>query len=89
MDLGFAGWKKDVDAYRWVFEHLDGELSRQAIAILDPQEIALRDYMVEFKIPVLWQEMPVERLKMIAGIDGIKGIFANHGRTHETNPRTR
>jgi hypothetical protein len=32
-----------------------------------------------------FQEMPLERLKMIAGIDGIKGIFANYGRTHEAN----
>jgi len=58
LDLRSLGWKKDVDAYRWAFDHLESNLSRQAVCILDPHEVALRDYLVEFKIPVLWVSGP-------------------------------
>jgi hypothetical protein len=58
LDLRSFGWKKDLDAYRWAFQQLDGQLSHQAIAILAPQEVALRDYLVEFKIPILWISGP-------------------------------
>jgi hypothetical protein len=54
LDLASMGWKKDLEAYRWAFQTLDAQLSRQAIAILDPEEVALRDYLVEFRIPTLW-----------------------------------
>src|SRR5208337_1251566 len=33
-------------------------LSRRAVCILDPHEVALRDYLVEFKIPILWVSGP-------------------------------
>ena len=58
LDLRSFGWKKDLDAYRWAFQQLEGQLSREAIAILAPQEVALRDYLVEFKIPILWISGP-------------------------------
>jgi len=58
LDLRSLAWKKDVDAYRWAFEHLGNGLSRQAVAILDSHEVALRDYLVEFKIPILWVSAP-------------------------------
>ena len=58
LDLRSLGWKKDVDAYRWAFAHLESSLSRQAVCILDPHEVALRDYLVEFKIPILWVSAP-------------------------------
>ncbi len=54
MDLNKMGWKKDIDAYRWAFSELDSRLSRQALAILDSNEVALRDYLVEFNLPVFW-----------------------------------
>lgn len=54
FDLRKMQWKKDLDAYRWAFRELDGSLSRQAITILDPAEVALRDCLVEFKIPTFW-----------------------------------
>ena len=54
LDLHSMHWKKDLDAYRWAFQKLDSQLSRQAVAILDPAETALRDYLVEFKVPILW-----------------------------------
>jgi len=54
LDLRTFGWQKDVEAYRWAFQELGDGLSRRALAILAPQEVALRDYLVEFKIPILW-----------------------------------
>ena len=58
MDLRQFNWKNDIDAYRWAFASLDAQLSRSAVAILAPEEIALRDYLVEFRIPILWISGP-------------------------------
>jgi len=58
LDLRSLSWKKDVDAYRWAFAHLESNLSQRAVCILDPHEVALRDYLVEFKIPILWVSGP-------------------------------
>jgi len=63
MDLRFKGWKKDVDAYRWCYEEIGDQLSRQAVAIFDPHEVAMRDYLVEFKIPILWLSGPQDVAK--------------------------
>lgn len=57
-DLRTLHWKKDVDAYRWAYRELDKDLSRRAIAYLDPYSIGLRDYLTEFKIPILWIAAP-------------------------------
>jgi len=54
LDLRTLGWKKDIDAYRWVYNEIGSALSRKALAILDPKETALRDYLIEFRIPILW-----------------------------------
>jgi hypothetical protein len=58
MDLRLFNWKRDLDAYRWAFAQLEGRLSKDAIAILAPEEVALRDYIVEFRIPILWISGP-------------------------------
>ncbi|MBZ5564596.1 MAG: hypothetical protein LAP13_19530 [Acidobacteriia bacterium] len=58
LDLRTFRWQKDVDAYRWAFQQLGDGLSKQALAILAPQEVALRDYLVEFRIPTLWISGP-------------------------------
>jgi len=60
LDLRTFHWHKDLDAYRWAFQHLGDGLSKQALAILTPQEVALRDYLVEFKIPILWISGPAD-----------------------------
>ncbi len=60
LDLRTLGWKRDIDAYRWAFHALGDDLSRQAIAILAPRETALRDYLVQFRIPILWINGPNE-----------------------------
>ena len=58
IDLRYMGWKKDIDAYRWFFKQYQQDLSKRAVAILDPHEVAIRDYLVEFKIPVIWVAGP-------------------------------
>ena len=58
LDLRTMNWGKDVDAYRWAFSELDASLSRKVIAILDPSAVALRDYLVEFQVPILWLSAP-------------------------------
>ena len=60
LDLRSFAWKKDLDAYRWAWGRLDDQLSRQAVCILDPHEVALRDYLVEFKIPIVWISGPAD-----------------------------
>ena len=73
LDLRSKHWKRDLDAYRWVYSEIGDKLSRQGIAFLDPATTALRDYLVEFRIPILWiagaddeaqnpQSVPVEEL---------------------------
>ena len=54
MDLRRMHWKKDVEAYRWAYDQLHSSLSRQAVCFLDPATTALRDYLIEFRIPILW-----------------------------------
>ncbi|MFN7992449.1 MAG: GxGYxYP family putative glycoside hydrolase [Bryobacteraceae bacterium] len=63
MDLRLFNWKKDLDAYRWAFARLDRQLSRSAIAVLAPEEVALRDYLVEFRIPILWISGPQDEAR--------------------------
>jgi hypothetical protein len=60
-DLRTMHWKKDIEAYRWAFEHLGDQLSKRAVAILDPDTTAIRDYFVEFKVPILWISNPNEQ----------------------------
>ncbi len=63
LDLRTLNWKKDVDAYRWAFHELDSELSRRAVCYLDPLAIGLRDYLVQFKIPIVWLSAPSDAAK--------------------------
>ena len=53
-DLRRLHWKKDVEAYRWFFSRYESRLSHAAVAMLDPATAAVRDYLVAFKIPVVW-----------------------------------
>jgi hypothetical protein len=47
-------WKKDIEAYRWFYSEYGSQLSRRACAYLDPGVFELRDYFVEFKVPIVW-----------------------------------
>ena len=57
-DLRVMHWKKDVEAYRWAFNTFGEQLTKRAVAILDPSTTAIRDYFVEFKVPLLWISNP-------------------------------
>lgn len=76
LDLGFMNWKKDLDAYKWAYGNIGDQLSRQAIAILAPQEIALRDYFVEFRIPILWISGPQDVAKQPQAAPEEEKVFA-------------
>ena len=58
LDLGKMGWKKDVEAYRWAFQKFGNQLSQKGLALLDPQDVTPRDYLVEFNIPTFWISGP-------------------------------
>jgi len=53
-DLRRMNWKKEVEAYRWAFAQMGDRLSRKAVGYLDPATNAIRDYFVEFKVPIVW-----------------------------------
>ncbi len=63
LDLRTLNWKKNIEAYKWAFKELDSELSREAICYLDPAAIGLRDYLVQFKIPIVWLSAPSDAAK--------------------------
>ena len=57
MDLR-GRWKKNIDAYRWFYATYGTRMSRRACANYDPCQFELRDYLVEFKIPLVWISHP-------------------------------
>lgn len=57
MDLR-GKWKKNIDAYRWFYTAYGSQMSRRACANYDPAQFELRDYFVEFKIPLVWVSHP-------------------------------
>ncbi len=62
MDLR-GKWKKNVDAYRWFYATHGSQMSRRLCASYDPAQFDLRDYFVEFRVPLVWVSHPndVER----------------------------
>ena len=58
LDLRTMNWKKNIEAYRWAYQRFEDRLSHQCVAIFDPYAIGLRDYLIEFKIPILWISAP-------------------------------
>ena len=56
-------WKKNIEAYRWFYSTYGVQMSRRVCANFDPGQFELRDYFVEFKIPLFWVSHPkdVER----------------------------
>lgn len=54
IDLSDMGWESDVQAYECLYDRYYDDLSHEMCAICDPYDLPLRDYMVEFKVPLLW-----------------------------------
>ncbi len=57
MDLR-GRWKKNIEGYRWFYANYGSRMSRRACANYDPGQFELRDYFVEFAIPVVWISHP-------------------------------
>ncbi len=57
MDLR-GKWKKNIEAYRWFYATYGSRMSRRACANYDPGQFELRDYFVQFKIPMVWVSHP-------------------------------
>ena len=57
MDLR-GKWKKNIEAYRWFYSRYGSQMSRQACANYDPGQFELRDYFVEFQVPLVWVSHP-------------------------------
>jgi hypothetical protein len=51
-------WKKNIEAYRWFYSTYGSELSQRLCANLDPAVHELRDYLVEFRVPLVWVSGP-------------------------------
>ena len=58
MDLRERKWQKNVEAYRWFLRTTASRMSRRACANYDPGQFELRDYFVEFRIPMIWISHP-------------------------------
>lgn len=65
FDMRQFHWKKDVEAYRWFYDKYYDQLSHRMCAMTDPYDLPLRDYMVEFKIPLFWVNSGVDREEMV------------------------
>jgi len=53
VNLRSFHWKQDADAYRWFYGEYWDKLSHRMTTMLDPYDIPPRDYVVEFKIPLI------------------------------------
>lgn len=47
-------WKTNVEAYRWAFDHLWSRLTHHVIACSAPNQLYLRDYLVENRVFIFW-----------------------------------
>ena len=78
-DLRVMHWKKDVEAYRWLFASYGDRLSRRAVAYLDPETEAVRDFFVQHRIPILWISNPNNQSRPNVSFfeerDFVRGIF--------------
>ncbi len=57
MDLR-GRWKKNIEGYRWFYGTYGEQMSHRACANYDPGQFELRDYLVQFKIPLVWVSHP-------------------------------
>lgn len=53
-------WKKNVDAYRWAYETLWGQMNHHLIACSYPDHLALRDYLVANRVFIFWISGPID-----------------------------
>ena len=75
MDLR-GKWKKNIEAYRWFYAKYGSRMSRRACANYDPGQFELRDYFVEFKIPLVWVSHPDDAKRSPAASPAEEAQFA-------------
>lgn len=75
MDLR-GRWKKNIDAYRWFYSKYESRMSRRACANYDPGQFELRDYFVEFKVPLVWVSHPNDAARSPAACAAEEAQFA-------------
>ncbi len=77
LDLGEKAWKKNVEAYRWFFAAHGDKMSRRVCAHYDPAQHELRDYFVQFQVPMVWISHPDDAKKSPAASSGEETRFAH------------
>lgn len=68
LDLRGFNWRRDLHAYQWVYGEIGRLLSRQAMAFADPYALPFRDYLVAFRIPILWIASPKDEKRNLAAL---------------------
>ncbi|CCW36057.1 GxGYxYP domain-containing protein [Chthonomonas calidirosea] len=53
-------WTTDVQAYQWAFDNLWPHLNHEVISCTYPQQMPLRDYLVENRIFIFWISGPID-----------------------------
>lgn len=53
-------WTTDAQAYQWAFDHLWPQLNHEVISCTYPQQMPLRDYLVENRIFIFWIAGPID-----------------------------
>lgn len=53
-------WHSSASVYRWAFDHLWSQLSHKVIACTDPDQLGLRDYLVENRVFLFWISGPID-----------------------------
>jgi hypothetical protein len=69
-------WKKNIEAYRWFYAKYGPRMSRRACANYDPGQFELRDYFVQFKIPLVWVSHPDDSNRSPAAAAAEEAQFA-------------
>ncbi len=54
LDLRSFHWKTSLDAYHWFYDRCWDQLTHRMCAVLSPDVLSLRDYVVAFKLPLFW-----------------------------------
>jgi hypothetical protein len=75
MDLR-GRWKKNVEAYRWFYSKYGERMSRRVCANYDPGQFELRDYFVEFRVPLVWVSHPDDAQRSRAALPAEEAQFA-------------
>lgn len=75
MDLG-GRWQKSIEAYRWFYSTYRAKMSRRVCANYDPGQFELRDYFVEFNVPMIWISHPDDTKRSKAASPAEEAQFA-------------